>query len=195
MSEIEKIDGYRKLIQIVEDYELEDMRNAKEVARKRVFAFEFEDKHKIKLSSDITLNGNGFYAPVNARLGCMCVANFGEKHNRRILNIKKEIDDEVLLEISFSTGAYIFGDDYPKEFFSKFYAELKAYEPKYCDDLNHCLYFSMDNAMEIFNAYRDICEKYIKENQNDFLRRKAEKLRKEAERIESKLTPPQEDNP
>ena len=68
--------------------------------------------------------------------------------------------DEYLYCISFPTGAYIFGDNYPVETFNDFFAELKSYNPKYSDTMNHCLYFSSENANIIHEAFRGIYDKY-----------------------------------
>jgi hypothetical protein len=65
-----------------------------------------------------------------------------------------------LLVISFPTGAYIFGEDYPKDLFREFFDELKSYNPKYCDTRNSTLYFSLDNAKDVYNNFDKIIEKY-----------------------------------
>jgi len=72
-----------------------------------------------------------------------CVGWWGEKYGRHISwsDDGKQPEDELLLVISFPTGAYIFGDDYPTEFFKEFFQELKTYNPKYTDTTNKTLYF------------------------------------------------------
>lgn len=182
-----KIDGYKKLIQIIDEYNLEDMKSAKRDAEKQVFAYEFSSKHNITIDAKQLSLNNGVWITLPSRLESMYIGTFGKKYNRTVMNNKQDVDEEILLYISFPTGAYIFGDDYPQKFFEKFYSELKEYKPKYCDDMNHGLYFSMDNAENILNTYDKICDKYIKENRSDLARRRAEKLRKEADQIEAEL--------
>jgi len=182
-----KVDGYKELICIIDDYKLGDMQFAKRAAEKHVFVDEFRDKYHIVVNAEHLSIDNGFWINVPVRLGNMYIGLFGEKYNRDVLNNTQDTDEEILLTIQFHTGAFVFGEDYPTEFFEKFYAEIKTYKPKYCDDLNKSMYFSMENAANIFEDYRGICDKYIKENRNDLLQRRAEQLRKEATQIEEKL--------
>lgn len=87
---------------------------------------------------------------------------FGEKYNRTISwsDDGTQPEDEWLLRIGFPTGAYIFGQSYPKETFDAFFNELKTYCPKYCDSANNCLYFSSETAKDIHTAFYDIMQKY-----------------------------------
>ena len=55
--------------------------------------------------------------------------------------------------------------------------ELKTYNYKYIDDMNSCLYFSMENGAKLFNKYQEICEKY----QNIWNKRAKEKKKEELE--------------
>jgi hypothetical protein len=72
----------------------------------------------------------------------------------------KQPKNEWLLKISFSTGAYFFSQKYPEKLFDRFFDELKAYEPKYIDTVNHALYFSPEKSSKIVNDYQSIVEKY-----------------------------------
>ena len=42
-------------------------------------------------------------------------------------------DNETLLILKFSTGAYFLDDDYPVELFERFFLELKSFGPKFVD--------------------------------------------------------------
>lgn len=95
-------------------------------------------------------------------------------------------ENEFLLDICFSAGAYIFGDYYPKELFVDFFNELKSYNPKYSDTNNKTLYFSMDNAAEFYNDFPKIWNRYTDLNKENFKKYKAEKLRKELKELEDK---------
>ena len=75
-----------------------------------------------------------------------------------------DIDREELLNISFPTGPFIFGDRYDCEYFTQFYNELKEVPPKYVDDLNKSLYYSIDNGEEAWTHYRETYEKYMAGN-------------------------------
>lgn len=67
---------------------------------------------------------------------------------------------ERMIEISFPTVAYIFGDSYPIEIFQEFYRELQSYKPKYQDTANSSLYFELGKSKEVFNSFDDIFRKY-----------------------------------
>lgn len=111
---------------------------------------------------------------------------WGEKYHRTISwsDDGSQPDGELLLEIRFSTGAYIFGDDYPTNLFQKFFLELKSYNPNYTDTANHNLYFSMDNAGKIFNEFNSILKKYYELNKEDFKQRRIIKMKEELEKLE-----------
>lgn len=110
------------------------------------------------------------------------VGMYGEKYRRTISweDSGDQPDGELLLSIGFSTGAYIFGnyfdDDYPREFFDEFFAELKSYDPKYSDTANKILYYAMDNAGKIFNEFPEILKKYYEKNKEDIKQRKIKRI-------------------
>jgi hypothetical protein len=95
-------------------------------------------------------------------------------------------EDEWLLVISFSTGAYIFGRDYDgqKQLFIDFFNELKSYKPKYSDTVNHSLYWSMDNAGKIYKDFAGILEKYRKRNGAELKEREVLRLKDELAKLE-----------
>lgn len=112
---------------------------------------------------------------------------WGEKYNR---TISWSVDgrqpkDEFLLQISFSTGAYIFGDDYPTELFQKFWLELKTFKPDYIDEANNSLYWNIENAKEIFNSFDDILKKYNEINKNEYKQRKIDNMQKELDKLKN----------
>jgi hypothetical protein len=72
----------------------------------------------------------------------------------------RQPQDEWLFRIGFGTGAYIFGDSYPKQTFSAFFNELKSFEPKYIDSANKTLYFTEDKAKAVHEAFWTIFKKY-----------------------------------
>ena len=96
----------------------------------------------------------------------------------------RQPDNEYLYSISFPTGAYIFGDFYPKELFQKFFLELKTYNPKYIDTANKSLYFSPDNAKKIHAKYKDLLKKYRDMAGDEYKKIRAEKLREELDKLE-----------
>lgn len=91
----------------------------------------------------------------------------------------KKPKGERLIKFSYPTGAYIFGGDYPCDFFNKFFLELKSYSPDYIDSANSALYFKLENAKEVFNNYDSIIKKYHELNKEDFKQREIIKKQKE----------------
>jgi hypothetical protein len=114
------------------------------------------------------------------------VSWWGEKYRRTISysDDGRQPVDELLLEISFPSGPYIFGDDYPKDLFGKLFKELKSYKTKYSDTMNHNLYFDMDNASNVFNNFDSIMKKYHDLYKEDYKKRKIEKMKQELEKLE-----------
>lgn len=96
----------------------------------------------------------------------------------------KQPNGETLLVLKYPTGAYFFSRDYPTDFFNKFFKELKSYKPKYIDSENKSLYFSMENASNIFNNYDNIVNRYFRENEVDLKKRKVKQLKDEITKIE-----------
>lgn len=115
------------------------------------------------------------------------IGAYGKKHNRTISwsSDGRQPEDEVLLVISFSTGAYIFGDDYPTELFKEFFLELKTYKPDYVDDANKALYWKIENAKDIFNSFESILDKYNEVNKKDIKIREIERLQKKIQELKT----------
>jgi len=121
------------------------------------------------------------------------IAWFGENYNRKIsCSIDgSQPEDELLFMFSFSTGPYMFGDgglgseDYPTDFFQKFWLELKSYKPDYVDEVNRSLYWRLANAKEMFNSFDDILKKYYELNKEDIKLRRIAKMKSDLEKLEN----------
>lgn len=145
-----------------------------------LWGIELYEKYGLLISEDKISNKD--YIIINDYL---FLGMYGEKYNRTIswLDSGNQPEDELLLDIGFSTGAYIFGKDYPVELFREFFNELKTYNPKYTDSHNNSLYFSMDNAAKMLNAFQAIIDKYHEKNRTDSKLRKIKKLQEELEKL------------
>lgn len=180
-------DGYKKLIALAKKYKdvciIDPPDHLEYIAKNHLFGLELVEKYGLNLDpKKINTSWNniseylyiGFYD--------------GEKARISWSDNDEQPDNEYLLSISFPTGAYIFGsssnDDYPSEFFQKFFNELRSYGPKFLDSVNHNLYYSLDNAKDVFSNFNSILKKYYELNKVDFNKRKAKKLREEAEKLE-----------
>lgn len=94
--------------------------------------------------------------------------------------------DEWLLNLRFSTGAYIFGNDYDyqKQLSQDFFDELKSYKPDYSDAVNKNLYWKLENAKPIYENFYEILNRYKERNKSEFKQREADKLRKRLAELE-----------
>lgn len=123
-------------------------------------------KRSVEFNLPLEYAGPTWYKVSNFYKDWVNVGLYGEETARTISwsDDKKQPDNEWLYVIRFSTGAYVFGDylqgNYPKETFDAFFAELKSFEPKYCDTMNNSLYFTPENAHKVHNALWDIFNKY-----------------------------------
>jgi hypothetical protein len=95
----------------------------------------------------------------------------------------KKPQGERLIKFSYPTGAYIFGRDYPCDFFKKFFLELKSFNPDYIDSANSSLYFKLENAKEVFNNYDSIIKKYYELNKEDFKQREIIRMQEELDKL------------
>jgi hypothetical protein len=118
---------------------------------------------------------------------------WGKKYNRTISwpDGKDQPKDNLLLEISFPTGPYIFGfgsmfnREYPQEFFQIFWNDLKSYNPDYVDTHNSSLYWKIENASKIFNCFDELMQKYYALNKEDVKQRKIKAMKEELEKLEN----------
>ena len=100
-----------------------------------------------------------------------------------IVNFYKPME---FMQIWFSTGPYIFGDDYDRDFFVRFYEEIKNSVPKpeYADDLNYSLYYSPENAAAAYENYKRIYKEYMDENFERRKQKRMQYLRDELDKLE-----------
>lgn len=116
------------------------------------------------------------------------VSVFGKKHNRTISwpdDGRQPYDGEILLCISFPTGAYIFGDDYKREYFESFFDELKNIGPKYIDRANHSLYYEIGVAKKACNAMNALYKKYREGADRERIRLEVEDMKRKISEYES----------
>lgn len=158
-------------------------------AKTHLFGLELKEKYGLNIDpyriDSLDWNRFGEYRSIGV---------FGEKHNRRISwSVDgRQPENELLFMIGFPTGPYIFGDgdiynkDYPQGFFQKFWLELKSFNPDYVDEANHALYWSVENAKEVFNSFEEILEKYNELNREDIKQRRIDKMKKELAKLEGK---------
>lgn len=183
MEELKKM--YLDILSTLKKYndsEVYQVRDLKYVAECYIYWSEIIEKYGFNIApknmTNIDFMNVGQY---------MSIGKWGAKYKRTISwsdDGRQPEDGEVLLQICFPTGAYIFGDEYPSKFFQKFFNELKTYKPKYIDSANKNLYYTMGNASEIFNNFKDILNKYKELNKEDCKKRKIAKLKEQLKSLE-----------
>ena len=185
-TEITAKEGYKKLIALAKKYKdvcKIDVNQLEYTAKNHLFGLELVEKYGLNVNPtqiDTNWNNIGEYLHIGFW--------DGERSKISWSDDEKQPKNEYLVSISFPCGAYIFGssfnDDYPTEFFHQFFDELRSYGPKFVDSANKSLYFSLDNAKDVFNNFNDILNKYYELNKVDWNKRKAKKLREEVEKLE-----------
>jgi hypothetical protein len=180
-----EIKAYKEILEVLNKYReitIFDYNHLEQQSKYHLFGLELKERYGLNVEPrnirSLDWNTFGEY---------LSIGLFGEKYRRTIAwsDDGKQPEDELMIRLSFCTGAYIFGDDYPTELFQQFWQELKTYNPKYSDTVNKNLYFSIENGAKIFNEFKDILKKYYELNREDAKKRKIKKLQDELE----KLTP------
>lgn len=158
--------------------DLEDMvRKAKD----HLMVFEWKEKYGLEIDANQTPFSRT-YLNINDDLSFNYFNNAEEEKKSGSGRFISWADDdkqplnEWLLRISFCTGAFIFGEDYPVDLFQRFWNELKEYNPDFVDSHNHGLYWRLDKAKDIYNNYRSIKNKYYELNKEESKQRKILKM-------------------
>jgi hypothetical protein len=168
--------AYNEIIEVLNKHRdlcVYDISDLESKAKKHIFGLRLVEEYGLKLDP------RNVQSLDYIRFGdYRAIGWWGEKYRREVSwsDDGKQPDDEFLFSISFSTGPYIFGYDYPKELFKEFWQELKNYNPKYCDTTNHCMYFSIESCSKVFNEFDNIIKKYYEKNKEDFKLRKIKKM-------------------
>ena len=183
--------AYEEIFSVIVKYRdivVLDFNELESQSKRHLFGIELKEKYGLNVEPrDIrSLDWNKFGEYLSIGL-------FGEKYRRTISwsDDGKQPEDELMVHLSFSTGAYMFGncsgeDDYPKQFFQDFWQELKTYDPKYSDTVNKNLYFSIENGAKIFNEFPTILKKYYELNKIDAKERKIKKLKADLDKLQTK---------
>lgn len=199
MKEIKKaykdiLEVCKKYSKIGDVYHFEDIKEMISKAKDHLLIIEWEEKYGIKLDHDHRPNSYN-YIRINDWMSFVHYDNAkAEKESGSGRFISWSDDDrqpenEWLLDISFSTGAYIFGDDYKgqEKLFQDFFNELKTYKPDFIDSHNSALYWKLKNAKDIYSNFMVIKNKYHERNRSEFNKRKAERLKAELEKLNKEM--------
>lgn len=182
-------EAYNEIFDVLNKHKNICVFNIDELKREsEVHLFGIELKEEYGLNIDPTMIRSLYWNKVG---NYITIGKWGKQYNRVISwSIDgRQPDNEILLQISFPIGPYTFGnstdnEDYPKEFFSKFFPELKSYNPDYIDDANSALYWKINNAKDIFNSFDIIFQKYQDLNKKDIKRREIERMKARIAKLE-----------
>ena len=158
----------------------------------------FKKKYEILDKYDVDININKILTDENIELKSE-YANIhiwritGTKESRcYILNSEKQPNNELLMCYDHPTGPYMFGGHswdgenyYDDELFEQYFDELKTYGYSYIDELNHKIYFTIDNGMKLYKDYEKICEKYQKLFNERMKNNKINKLKEQLKELEN----------
>lgn len=179
------IDAYKKILKVIKSCVKEThLDSTIDIGYKLEQLITRED---IQESFGIDLRGCYNYSDTYFKVGDdMYIAKYGDKHNRTISwpVDGRQPEDEWLLAITYPTGAYIFGDDYQKETFARYFDELKEFNPKYVDDVNHRLYYADDVAKVVYEKVEEIYKKYRAAAEENRKANKIQVLKKQLEQLE-----------
>ena len=176
--------AYKEILKALNKYKSEivfDVDDLERKAKHHLFGVELVEKYGFNLDPKTICSTDWQELKKNVHI---CFFD-GERRSISWPDDGRQPKNETLLYISYPTGAYIFGGDYPTEFFQKFFLELKTYNPKYIDSANKSLYFDLDNAGKIYNAYDSIMKRYYEENKEDLKQRKIKQMKDELSKLEA----------
>jgi len=179
---------FQQIIDICEQHQDEEdtLNDIRTKAKNRVIRYEWEEKYGVKLGSNCRF-AEYDYVSIDSHQGIHYFKDGYVCHKEgwgRSIGWSeggKQPVDEWLYSVSFSTGAYIFGEDYKgqQQLFQDFFEELRIYKPDYEDLNNHHLYWKIENAKEIMSQFKVILNKYQQRNREELKTRKIEKLKAE----------------
>lgn len=152
--------------------------------------YDFLDKYEVELKL-CNINHREFIK-VDDRYACIDIYRIKGDDRQYICNSAKQPNNELLMCYRHSTGSYMFGGGgfcgdnyYDSELFGMYFEELKKYKYSYIDEINHSIYFTVDEGMELYKNYKDICEKYQKLFNERRKQAKANELRKQLQELEN----------
>lgn len=186
-------DVFQKIIDICEkNTDTEGTLNEIRVkAKNRVIRYEWKEKYDIDLGESARLAEYDYVNLENNQSISYFKDGYTCHKEGRGRSISwpeggKQPVDEWIYSVGFSTGAYIFGDDYEgqQQLFQDFFEELRTHKPDYEDLHSHNLYWKVENAKEIMSKFKEILNKYHDKNSEELKERKIAKLKEELDTLE-----------
>ena len=175
-----------------EEYAFYDIKDMAESARNHLLLIDWYENYGLKINHDKKSYTFGYFS-----------VEYGE--NKKFLQFGDAAKDrdagggryiawsdddrqplnEWLFNVVFPSGAWVFGEGHATSLFQEFFRELKSYKPDYIDNYNRSLYWKLENAKPIFDEFDSIFKKYKDRYASGEKQRRADKLRKELEKLEA----------
>ena len=157
---------YEKVLSLIEsnrDISRIDNETIKSIRDKHLLHLELIEVYGINVAFENINNTD--YLRINE---FTVLSTFDGNSNRRISwsDDGSQPTNERLLNVSFPTGAYIFGDHYPTDLFNEFFLELKAFGCAYSDTKNSCLYYDLHTGSKVIIQLYGILKKYQDKNKD-----------------------------
>lgn len=159
----------------------------KDEVNKFKIKYDFLDKYGVDIKKDNIFNEENI--KIDERYARISICKIRGDETSRILNSDKQPNNELLMVYSHSMGSYMFGGSwgsdkyYDSELFDMYFEELKKYKYKYIDNLNHYIYFDLEEGFRLYKDYKNICDKYQKQFDERRNNAKIEKLQEELKRL------------
>lgn len=187
MEKMQKLQAYKELLAVAEKYK-EVLKDDQDFSTDILLSFikrtELEGQFGLKLKHSHFATSS--YEVENVWDGWTRLSFHGEDSQQTISwsDDGRQPKNEWLFKICFPTGAYIFGDSYPTETFTKFFDELKSYAPKYSDTCNKCLYFTEETSKAVYENFWSIYKKHQAMVAEEMKEQRKKKLQTELKELE-----------
>lgn len=184
MDNSDKIKAHKELLKVVKKHGDEFKRSG--VANVYSIKCEIERLEKEEeFGIPLIRAGDGHFSVVGAYNVWSRVLYFSDENERSISwsDDDRQPENEWLYVVSFGSGPYIFGGDYPQETFKSFFLELKEFGAKYCDTANSCLYFTPDKAKAVHGAFWEIFNRHKAMVEGELNKKRKEDLLKELKKL------------
>lgn len=187
----------KKIIDIVKDFNEEHewsdehnfLERIKNECEKFETKYEYLDKYGVELKINNIMHSENI--KVDERYAYISIYRIKGDERQYISNSDKQPNNELLMSFRHSTGSYMFGgggwssdEYYDPVLFQMYFEELKKYKYSYIDEINHHIYFTVDEGMKLYKNYKEICEKYQKLFDERRKKAKADKLREQLKELE-----------
>jgi|LakMenEpi03Aug12_release.lakeMendotaPanAssembly.Ray.scaffolds.fasta_scaffold820678_2 hypothetical protein len=175
-----RLKQYKNLLKKTETYDFlngEDKERIEDVLKYRIHAIEISEKFGGIISDD------RYVAAEYCELMDFMTVGLWGKRTLGISDDGRQPNNEWMLSIWLSTGAYVLSREYVLDVFNLFFQELKDLGAAFCDSTNHRLLFYPKDAKAVYEAYPILLQKYRELAVESSIKAKRERLQKELDEL------------